>query len=152
MKTIHSVPDDGDYNDDAAAAKGQVKSSKFNLSKMREAAKQYTAESGFHGKGELITIPVYGPPPSDQFIRVRDDNNYWIECATLDWAPENGRKATYFIATELTEHMDNLPPKVLKEVKWSRLYTAIINEAKSNSFGGSRCIAAGRGSSRPTLR
>jgi hypothetical protein len=67
---------------------------------------------------------VYGPPPSSEFIRVRDDDDYWVECMTLDYAPEDGgRKETYFIAPDL---MDDLPPEIRNEVKWSRLYTAMI--------------------------
>jgi hypothetical protein len=102
---------------------GQVKSSRYNIDKMREAARQYSVEGGFQGKEDLITVPVYCPPPSSEFIRVRDDDGYWIECMTLDYAPENGRRETYFIATEL---MNLLPPEIQSEVKWSRLYTAII--------------------------
>jgi hypothetical protein len=102
---------------------GQVKSSRYSLDKMREAARQYSAEGGFQGEAELITVPVYSPPPSDEFIRVRDDDDYWIECMTLDYAPEGGRKETYFIATEL---MNLLPPEIKNLVKWSRLCTAII--------------------------
>ena len=62
------------------------------------------------------------PPPSSEFIRVRDDDDYWIECMTLDYEPEKGRQETYFIATEL---MNSLPPEVQSEVKWSRLYTVM---------------------------
>ena len=102
---------------------GQVNSSRFNTDKMREAARQYSAEGGFQGNEDLIEVPVYCPPPSSEFIRIRDDDDYWIECMTLDYAPENGRRETYFIATEL---MNILPPEIQSEVKWSRLYTAII--------------------------
>ena len=107
----------------APTTNGQVKSARYNIDKMREAARQYSVEGGFQGKEDLITVPVYCPPPSSEFIRVRDDDGYWIECMTLDYAPENGRKETYFIATEL---MNLLPPEIQSEVKWSRLYTAII--------------------------
>ena len=121
-----TVPTDPPAKKTAAAgptSNGQVKSSRYNLDKMREAARQYSAEGGFQGKEELIKVPVYCPPPSSEFIRVRDDDDYWIECMTLDYAPENGRKETYFIATEL---MNILPPEIQSEVKWSRLYTAMI--------------------------
>ena len=109
------------------ATNGHVTSSRYNIDKMREAARQYSAEGGFHGKEDLITVPVYCPPPSSEFVRVRDDDDYWIECMTLDYAPEGGRRETYFIATEL---MDILPPEIQSEVKWSRLYAAIIRRGQ----------------------
>jgi hypothetical protein len=108
----------------APETNGHVKSSRFNLGKMREAASQYSAEGGFQGNEELITVPVYCPPPSSEFMRVRDDDDYWIECMTLDYAPENGRREKYFIDTAL---MNTLPPEIQSEVKWSRLYTAMIH-------------------------
>jgi hypothetical protein len=89
---------------------------------MQEAASQYSAEGGFQGKADVIEVPVNCPPPSSEFIRVRDDDKYWTECMTLDYAPEKGRKETYFIATEL---MNSLPPEIQSEVKWSRLYTVM---------------------------
>jgi hypothetical protein len=124
MTNLH--PDDStteDVTTSKRSTNGQVKSSRFNLGKMREAASQYSAEGGFQGKEELITVPVYCPPPSSEFIRVRDGDDYWVECMTLDYAPENGRRETYFIDTGL---LNALPPEVQSEVKWSRLYTAMI--------------------------
>jgi hypothetical protein len=124
---ITAVPDPIDPTTENTAApepttNGQVKSSRFNLDEMRKAADQYSAEGGFQGRADLIKVPVDCPPPSSEFIRVRDDDNYWTECMTLDYAPENGRRETYFVATGL---MNILPPEVQSEVKWSRLYTVM---------------------------
>ena len=55
---------------------GQVKSKRFNTHQMREAAKLYSAEGGFQGTADLIEVPVNCPPPSSEFIRVRDDDDY----------------------------------------------------------------------------
>jgi hypothetical protein len=110
---------------------GQAKPTKFNLGKMREAASQYSADAGFQGKAEVITVPVDCPPPSSEFIRVREDNDYWTECMTLDYAPEGGRKETYFVATEL---MGGLPPEILSEVRWSRLYTVMARKGRITSL------------------
>jgi hypothetical protein len=84
---------------------GQVKSSRFNLGKMREAASQYSAGGGFQGKEELIIVPVYCPPPSSEFIRIRDDDDYWVECMTLDYAPENGRRGNVFHRYRVVERL-----------------------------------------------
>ena len=102
---------------------GKVESKKFNIGKMREAARQYSATGGFGGKEELITVPVYCPPPADEFIRVRDDDDYWIECMTLDYTSEKGGKNTYFIHEDL---LPVLPDQIKNLTKWSRLYTAMI--------------------------
>jgi hypothetical protein len=110
---------------------GQAKPTKFNLGKMREAASQYSADAGFQGKAEVITVPVDCPPPSSEFIRVREDDDYWTECMTLDYAPEGGRKETYFVATEL---MGGLPPEILSEVRWSRLYTVMARRGRITSL------------------
>jgi hypothetical protein len=111
---------------------GQAKPSKFDLGKMRKAASQYSADGGFQGKAEVITVPVDCPPPSSEFIRVRDDDDYWSECLTLDYAPEGGRKETYFIDTELMER--GLPPEILSEAKWSRLYTVMARRGRITSL------------------
>jgi hypothetical protein len=111
----------------AGTENGQVKSSRFNLDVMRKAAQEYTASGGFQGKKELIEIPVECPPPNDDFIRVRDGDDYWVECMTVDFAPENGRKETYFIAPELT---DSLPPEIQNVVKWSRLYVTMSRRGR----------------------
>jgi hypothetical protein len=125
MTRIHPDPEESTAEDTTAAdpkVNGHRKSSRFNTDKMREAARQYTADGGFQGREDLITVPVYSPPPSSEFIRVRDDDDYWIECMTLDYAPENGRRETYYIDTDL---MSVLPPEIESEVKWSRLYLAM---------------------------
>jgi hypothetical protein len=46
---------------------------------------------------------------------------------TVDFAPENGRKETYFIAPELT---DSLPPEIQNVVKWSRLYVTMSRRGR----------------------
>jgi hypothetical protein len=121
---------------------GQVKSARFNLDEMRAAASQYSAEGGFQGKADVITVPVDCPPPSSEFIRVRDDDDYWIECMTLDYAPEGGRKQTYFIDTGL---MDSLPPEIKSEVKWSRLYTVMARKSRITSLWRIKVYDSGPG-------
>lgn len=98
---------------------------------MREAATRYSAEGGFQGKEDVIEVPVDCPPPSSEFIRVRDDDDYWTECMTLDYEPEGGRRETYFIATDL---MNSLPPEIESEVKWSRLYTTMARRGSVTSL------------------
>ncbi len=121
---------------------GKVKSSRFNLDQMRAAASQYSADGGFQGKADVITVPVDCPPPSSEFIRVRDDDDYWTECMTLDYAPEGGRRETYFVATEL---MDSLPPAILSEVKWSRLYTVMARRGHVTSLWRIKVYDSGPG-------
>jgi hypothetical protein len=121
---------------------GRVKSSRFNLDKMRDAASQYSAEGGFQGKADLITVPVDCPPPSSEFIRVRDDEDYWAECMTVDYEPEGGRRETYFVATEL---MNSLPPEVQSEVKWSRLYTVMARRGYVTSLWRIKIYDSGPG-------
>lgn len=121
---------------------GQVKSSRFNLEKMREAASQYSAEGGFQGKKDLITVPVDCPPSSSEFIRVRDDDDYWVECMTLDYEPDGGRRATYYIDPGL---QNALPPEVESEVKWSRLYTIMYRRGNVTSIWRIKMYDSGPG-------
>ena len=121
---------------------GKVKSSRFNLDQMREAASHYSAEGGFQGKPDLIEVPVDCPPPSSEFIRVRDDDDYWIECMTLDYEPEGGRRETYFIDTGL---MNSLPPEIQSEVKWSRLYTVMARRGYVTSLWRIKVYDSGPG-------
>lgn len=146
-----NIPTDPTTEEAAKATNGQVKSSRFNLGKMREAASQYSADGGFQGTEELITVPVYGPPPSSEFIRVRDDDDYWVECMTLDYAPEKGRKETYFIDTGL---LNILPDEIKSEVKWSRLYTAMIRRGNVTFLWRIKVYSSGPGemSTRTALR
>jgi hypothetical protein len=132
-------------NGQAAAdptSSGQVKSSKFDLGKMRKAASQFNAEGGFQGQSELITAPVDSPPPSSEFIRVRDGDDYWAECLTIDYAAEGGRKETYFIATELN---DSLPPEIQSEAKWSRLYVVMARKGNVTSLWRIKIYKSGPG-------
>jgi hypothetical protein len=126
-----TVPDDDSTAESATGSKpstnDQVKSFRFNLDKMREAASQYSASGGLQGEEDLVTVPVYCPPPSSEFVRVRDNDDYWVECMTLDYAPEKGRRGTYYIDSDL---MDVLPPEIQSEIKWSRLYTAVIRRGQ----------------------
>ena len=149
---MSAVPDPDDNNnsdpaDETTAASGsatgdRVKSSRFDIDRMREAAKQYSAEGGFQGKADLIEVPVDCPPPSSEFIRVRDDDEYWTECMTLDYEPEGGRRETYFVATEL---MNSLPPEVQSEVKWSRLYTVMARRGYVTSLWRIKIYDSGPG-------
>ena len=49
--------DPSDYASEPSTS-GRVKSSRFNLDQMHEAAKQYSAEGGFESKASLIEVPV----------------------------------------------------------------------------------------------
>ena len=100
------IPTDPVNRHGGPATNGRVESSRFNLDKMREAAQPILrGKAGSRARRTSSRSPCTARHHLSEFIRVRDDDDYWIECMTLDYAPENGRKETYFIDHRLLNNL-----------------------------------------------